>query len=147
MHSLPPAAIAALERGNLIEAIKLTREATGLDLRASKELVDRYGTLEQTEGRPANALPPAALAALQRGQVVEAVKLTREATGLGLKECKDLVDAVRSPDQAAFGSANAGARFDPLDEPGRVRSNGTRWMWMVVVLLAVLVGVWLVFRR
>jgi ribosomal protein L7/L12 len=32
-------------------------------------------------------------AALQRGETIEAIKLLRHATGLGLKECKDAIDA------------------------------------------------------
>ena len=37
-------------------------------------------------------LPAAAVAALQRGNKIEAIKLVREERGLGLKEAKDLVD-------------------------------------------------------
>ena len=39
---LPLSAIAALQANNKIEAIKLTREATGLDLKNAKERVDAY---------------------------------------------------------------------------------------------------------
>jgi len=38
------------------------------------------------------ALPAAALEALSRGQKIEAIKIVREARGLGLKESKDAVD-------------------------------------------------------
>lgn len=37
-------------------------------------------------------LPQEALQALRSGQLIEAIKITREKTGLGLKESKDLVD-------------------------------------------------------
>ncbi|WP_415753280.1 ribosomal protein L7/L12 [Pseudomonas leptonychotis] len=37
-------------------------------------------------------LPPQVVAALQRGQKIEAVKLLRELRGIGLKETKDAVD-------------------------------------------------------
>lgn len=37
-------------------------------------------------------LPPAAQAALQRGNHIEAIKIVRTQTGLGLKEAKDQVD-------------------------------------------------------
>ena len=37
-------------------------------------------------------LPPAALAALQRGQKIEAIKIVRETQFLGLKEAKDCVE-------------------------------------------------------
>ena len=42
MTQLPPEAIAALERGNLIEAIKIVRDRTGMDLKSSKEAVEHY---------------------------------------------------------------------------------------------------------
>lgn len=40
----------------------------------------------------AQDLPAAALEALSRGQKIEAIKIVREARGLGLKESKDAVD-------------------------------------------------------
>ena len=39
---LSAAAITAVERGNLIEAIKITREETGLGLKDAKDVVDAY---------------------------------------------------------------------------------------------------------
>lgn len=42
LAELPESAVAALRRGNKIEAIKELRQASGLDLRGSKEAVDRY---------------------------------------------------------------------------------------------------------
>ena len=44
---LPPTAVAALEQGNTIEAIKIVRLERGLDLKDSKDLVDAY-----LKGRP-----------------------------------------------------------------------------------------------
>jgi len=163
MNRPPPDAIAALERGKLIDAIKRTREATGLGLKESKELVERYANGEagvdtpedadefehllQGHPTPASALPAAARAALQRGQVLEAIKLTREATGLGLKEAKDLVDAARAADGSVPGLAAAGATFDPMHEPGRVRGGGARVALLVVVLLCAVLALWAVFAR
>ena len=40
--TFPPAAVAALEQGNTIEAIKLVRLDRGLGLKESKDLVDAY---------------------------------------------------------------------------------------------------------
>lgn len=37
-------------------------------------------------------IPREALAALRAGQLIDAIKITREKTGLGLKESKDLVE-------------------------------------------------------
>jgi len=39
------------------------------------------------------SIPDAAIAAIKSGHTVEAIKLIREQTGLGLKEAKDLVDS------------------------------------------------------
>jgi ribosomal protein L7/L12 len=39
---LPPEAVAAIQRGSLIEAIKIVRERLGLDLKDSKDAVDAY---------------------------------------------------------------------------------------------------------
>jgi len=41
-EALPPEAIDALQRGNKIEAIKLVREASKLDLKDGKDRVDDY---------------------------------------------------------------------------------------------------------
>jgi len=41
-EALPPEAIDALQRGNKIEAIKLVREASKLDLKDAKDKVDDY---------------------------------------------------------------------------------------------------------
>ena len=41
-RALPEPAVAALRRGKKIEAIKLTREATGMDLKDSKEAVEAF---------------------------------------------------------------------------------------------------------
>lgn len=37
-------------------------------------------------------IPPEALQVLRAGQLIDAIKITREKTGLGLKESKDLID-------------------------------------------------------
>ena len=157
MPQLPPEAIAALERGNFIEAIKITRDHTGMDLKSSKEAVERYanseaGAHEQDAGWNAGqtnadhlqdsgpaVVPPAALAALAAGKKVEAVRITRDATGLGLAEAKQLVDAHMHPGAADVGLASSSASANPMLEPGRVSSSGFKWLPVaIVVLLAVL---------
>lgn len=42
MEELPHEALIALRSGKLIDVIKITREKTGLGLKESKDLVDRY---------------------------------------------------------------------------------------------------------
>lgn len=104
----PAAAIAAIAKGNRLEAIKLVREANhGVDLRGAMEAVEAH--ISGKQGFPINASPPTtsvtysglpaeAMAALSKGQVIEAIKIVREKTGLGLKEAKDLVDGYRHGD-------------------------------------------------
>jgi ribosomal protein L7/L12 len=100
-----PAALAeirgALSAGNKIAAIKLYREATGLGLKAAKDAVEALAA-----GRPltpAMAQPAAAasgqqtvLALLASGRKIEAIRVYREATGLGLKDAKDAVEALEA---------------------------------------------------
>lgn len=48
MSEIPSSAIAALELGNKIEAVKIVREATGKGLKESKDQVEQY--LAEHEG-------------------------------------------------------------------------------------------------
>jgi hypothetical protein len=55
-------------------------------------------------------LPTDAAVALQRGNKIEAIKIVRRASGLGLKEAKDLVEANLSAEpslQAAYSAAQS----------------------------------------
>jgi ribosomal protein L7/L12 len=104
----PAAAVTALANGNRLEAIKLVREANhGVDLRGAMEAVEAHVAGKQnfpvdpspsTTSVTYNGLPAEAMAALSSGQVIEAIKIVREKTGLGLKEAKDLVDGYRHGD-------------------------------------------------
>jgi ribosomal protein L7/L12 len=114
---------AAIARDAKIEAIKLYREATGLGLAESKDAVEE---LERTLG-PASSetsrlltsprpVPPpptgmtpekraALIDALRDGNKIGAIKLFLDATGLGLAESKDAVEAME-------------AALDAGEEPG-----------------------------
>ncbi|MBC7988614.1 MAG: ribosomal protein L7/L12 [Luteimonas sp.] len=121
-NRLPPDAIDALARGETIEAIKRVRAATGLGLKEAKDLVDAYrhpgggatshapGSGPSIAGRALNVtdastaggaliVPSAAATALQRGNIIEAIKLIRDANRLGLKEAKDAVEHLRTGPQ------------------------------------------------
>lgn len=146
-NELPPEAIAALARGQVIEAIRIVREHTGLGLKESKERVDRYndGALVASDDLPDArnaAVPRAALDALADGNKIEAIRLTREATGLGLAEAKRLVD-----DEAADAEEHTayGAMHDAMAEPGKVQRGGAgRWALIAVALvIAVVAWMWL----
>lgn len=76
------------------------------------------------------ALPPDVMAALQRGNKIEAIKLLRKHTGLGLKEAKDQIDAI---EMAPTISA-------PLSAPGEVpASSGRGWLWALLVIAGAIV--------
>lgn len=144
--SLPPQVQAALERGQLIEAIKLLRESSGLGLAEAKHLIESVANA--TPGHaPAAArtgiqappsMPIEAVAALQRGNKIEAIRLYRAHNRVELKQAKDAVDAFEasSPTPAAPGLA-----------PGEVppSKHGKLW-WIAIVIALGLLG-FLVFRR
>lgn len=94
----PRAALDALDAGNKIEAIKILRAATGLGLKDAKEVVERQIAGEapflphQLPARASNAFPAAAVTALQGGRFIEAVRIVREARGIGLRDAKVAVD-------------------------------------------------------
>jgi ribosomal protein L7/L12 len=90
-----------LAQGGKMEAIKLVREKRRLGLTEAKAAVEAIGK-EAAIVPPAPGLQATIRRALEmsdevqhlvsQGQKIEAIKLIRERTGLGLKEAKDLVD-------------------------------------------------------
>jgi len=99
-------ATALLAAGRKIEAVKRVRELTGLGLKEAKDYVDalQQGVVVEAPAlSPAHPLgetpPPLELDAQLRllvaeGRKIEAIKLLRERSGLGLKEAKDYVDTL-----------------------------------------------------
>lgn len=92
-----------MQLGRKIEAIKIYRELTGKGLAESKEAVeqmerDGFPALSHTPTAGRNSLDVAQLEEevrelLGRNNKIEAIKIVREKTALGLKEAKDAVDA------------------------------------------------------
>ncbi len=96
-----------IRSGNKIEAIKLYREQTGLGLKEAKDAVD---ALEKAinAGIPVDSMltaPPSTnlpqgnwmqevMDEIRAGRKINAIKIYRENSGLGLKESKDAVDAL-----------------------------------------------------
>lgn len=92
-----------LAQGRKIEAIQLARDRTGLPLEAAKDMVE---TIEKagahvhvsfsfkTTFKNAKDLNDQVQHLVAQGNKVDAIKLIRERTGLGLKEAKDLVDRI-----------------------------------------------------
>ncbi|AVQ80027.1 MULTISPECIES: hypothetical protein [Variovorax] len=157
MDDLPPDAIAALRRGRLIEAIKIVRDSTGMDLRSAKDAVERYAAWMGDPGRASPdvsaqdrgfaSMPSTALTALAQGNKVEAVRLTRDATGLSLAAAKRLVENHENPPVGAFGHlASEIPRRPVVDEPGRVPAGSYSWLPVTVIVLAMLL-VWALFGK
>ena len=80
---------------------------------------------------PSLSLDQSALSALHQGNKVEAIRIVREANGVGLKESKDFVESyiATQPD---------------LDRQyAEVRSSGKRrLLWLAVVGVVAAVSVW-----
>lgn len=146
---LPPAVVEALERGDKIEAIKRLRGITGQGLKEAKDWIDSYerGGVEplpefdKPEGRDPNAsftLSPAALEALKRGSPLEAIRIIREATGVGLAEAKSIVDQIHKamPGGARFSTHKPVAHAHiprPGLGPGEVPRSGGPGKWLALI--------------
>jgi ribosomal protein L7/L12 len=105
--SLEQELLALIKQQGLIQAIKLYRERTGVGLKEAKDAVEalRDGKPFTLHTNAASQPPPPPaepdvrtriLALVQQGLYIEAIKLYREKTGLGLRESKDAIDAVRA---------------------------------------------------
>jgi hypothetical protein len=97
-----------LRAGRKIEAIKKYRELTGVGLKEAKDAVE---ALERGEPPPLPTAPPPGeprhitgemaiddpelRGHVSAGRLIEAIKRYRELTGLGLKESKDAIEALR----------------------------------------------------
>jgi len=151
---LPPAVRQALERGNKIEAIKQLRNITGLGLKEAKDWIESYkrggqppalpSAQPHPAGRNPNAtLPKEAVEELKRGNTINAIKLIREATGVGLAEAKTLVDLIQKelPDvgnRSLPAATPASIRAGPHLAPGEVARGGSTGKWLALFAVAAL---------
>ena len=127
---LPANVLDALRRGDVIEAIKLLRASTGLGLKDAKDAIDQH-----LRGKPvgmvagySGQLPSSVMAELQKGNKIEAIRLLREQTGLGLKEAKEAVEA---PTRPTLGQSS------PTDMS---ISGNVIWVLVALVIAAALLG-------
>jgi ribosomal protein L7/L12 len=94
---MPPEAAAAVKAGNLIEAIKVVRQETGLGLKEAKDFVEAHihSPRQVAPTRPSSphGFPLEAHLELRHGNKIDAIKIVRAKQGLGLKEAKDAVEA------------------------------------------------------
>jgi ribosomal protein L7/L12 len=114
-------------RGETVQAVKMVREMTGLGLKEAKDYVDslpnappitavarQVALAASGAGGAASgaSVRTEALALLARGDKLEAIKLVRERTGMGLAEAKDYVEDLAAGQPAAGVDPRR-----PLDDP------------------------------
>ncbi|MGE3346279.1 MAG: hypothetical protein AB7I35_02470 [Ramlibacter sp.] len=88
---------------------------------------------------PPPPLPSAVRDALQSGQTIEAIKLYRESSGLGLKEAKDVIDLYRqSLDDRTAGAPTRAPGEQPRSGPGK---------WIAVALAAAAAAGYFFFKH
>ena len=86
-----------LEHGDKIEAIKIYREETGAGLAEAKSAVEALESGREPsigDGSVDSDLEAEVLRLLGERKKIQAIKLYRERTGVGLKDAKDAVEAM-----------------------------------------------------
>lgn len=141
-NPLPPEVTAALQRGNFLEAIKLLRAAGGIDLKQAKSAIEQHVAGSKAPGAQAVHMVleiPAVVDALRKGNKIEAIRILREKSGLGLEEAKDVIDrAPMQPSAIKQSVPNMSAPPTALPglSPGEVpQTKGGRW-WIAAVIVA-----------
>ena len=131
----------------LIHAIKLYREATGVGLAEAKAAVEDMARGEAVKPPSGSVdydnpiLDAKIKSLLSKGQKIDAIKIYREEYGVGLKEAKDVVDRIemfmkrsgssmKMPYESAIGS-------DPFAE----RPSGSRVILLVAAVSILLCGI------
>lgn len=140
--SLPAEVRTALEQGDTIEAIKRLRAVRGVGLKEAKDAIDRYRRGEPVFlGEPAvrapspeSPLPREVEEAMRQGRKVEAIRLLRVRTGLGLSEAKAAVERIPSAPVTEDGS--------PLTTP-REGLGAAGLIWAVALAAVGLLAYWL----
>lgn len=140
--------------GSKVLAIKLLREQSGLGLAEAKQLLESADAADSP--RPVNSAIPQSVelstelrtelgihAAMASGNKLEAVKLLKEATGLGLAEAKERIDEAMQGEPLNLKAA----RHQPTlpnaasSAPGEVKGSHST-LWLALILVALAWGAW-----
>jgi ribosomal protein L7/L12 len=102
METAPEHVVDLIREGRKIEAVKIVREETGASLKDALQAVEQIerGDRALDLGEDADPMPEVE-ALVREGRTMEAISVLRRRTGLGLKECKDVVDSLPQPEVAA----------------------------------------------
>lgn len=140
-QKMSPLAMAAAKDGNIIKAIKIVREDTGLGLKQAKELIERELKHDggSSSSSPHSSMPISALVALQNGQRIDAIRHYREHNNIGLKDAKKAVEdyLAKNPLTHQGFLAAAAKRRNPV----------ATILWVIVAIGLIVVGGYLVTKN
>ena len=99
-QDVDPRVTELMKAGQKIQAIKLYREQTGAGLKEAKDYVESLFErkvdliLKHLGIDPNQGVDEQIMELMKSGQKIEAIKLYREQTGVGLKEAKEYVESL-----------------------------------------------------
>jgi ribosomal protein L7/L12 len=132
--------------GKKIEAIKLVRAQTGLGLKEAKdavEAIERGETVELTLRATSTTQVVSGVdldqitELLLQGKKIEAIKLVREQTGLGLKEAKDVIDAIEATGRPTATGDPAQIVTSTVYRPPRAKTSPRGFLGCLPMLLLI----------
>jgi ribosomal protein L7/L12 len=115
LKTVPPEVIEALKRGDKQAAMKMLlagQKVTGIgDVMKLLKALQESGVLKEVKQQVnvnistarSDALPAGVVDAIRKGNKIEAIKLLREATGVGLYEARGTVDSFEAANRMAAG--------------------------------------------
>ena len=130
MSNLPPDAIAALDQGDIVEAIQRVRRFSGFSVEEARDAVDRY--------RNGDRQALASVAAASAASAASSARTDAAEHGDSIFSSFHDTTTSRVP-----GRVNGAAAMlnDPMAEPGRVR--GSAWggplLWSIAAVAALVV--------
>ena len=131
----------------LIHAIKLYREATGVGLAEAKAAVEDMARGEAVKPPSGSVdydnpiLDAKIKSLLSRGQKIDAIKIYREEYGVGLKEAKDVVDRIEMSMKRSGSSMNMPYESAIGSDPFAERPSGSRVILLVAAVSILLCGI------
>jgi ribosomal protein L7/L12 len=132
-NSFSPAIIEQLQKGNTIEAIKILREETGMNLLEAKEAIEKGAGANPDRNSPfvhqQKTISGEVLHQLSLGKKIDAIKVLRGETKMGLKDAKDAVE------QALLDHPEIKHQYDESNKPGIITFFRTALIFAVAAYL------------